>query len=160
MKGNWYILAMAKSFWAAVNGKVLGSGNDLQVFGIVALQAGYESNADAAGEKRIFSVRFLAAAPARVAKDVDVGRPKGQAVVAAGIAVLDSVVVLGASFGGDDIGHAMNQIRVPGSGEADGLRENGGVSGASDAVQTFVPPVIGRNAKARDGARDVLHLRR
>src|SRR5207245_6716101 len=46
---NRHILAMAQGLRTAVNSKVLGSGNDFQVFGIVALQAGYESNANAAG---------------------------------------------------------------------------------------------------------------
>ena len=33
-----------------------------------------------AGEERIFAVGFLAAAPARIAKDVDVGRPEIEAL--------------------------------------------------------------------------------
>ena len=73
--------------------------------------------------------------------------------------MLDSVVVLGASFGRNDIGDAMNKVGVPGGSEADGLRENRSVSRARDTVQAFVPPVISRNSEARDGAGNVLHLR-
>ena len=159
MRRDGHIFAMAQRFRAAVNGKVLGSGNDLQVFGIVALQTGYKSHSNPAREERIFAVSFLASAPARIAKDIDVGRPKGEAVVAAGISVLYSIVVLGARFGRDDVGHAVNEVGVPRGGEADGLRENSGMTGASDAVQAFVPPIVGGNTKARDGAGNVLHLR-
>src|SRR5215472_4994589 len=159
MRRNGHIFSMAQGFLAAVNGKMLRSGNDFQVFRIVALQAGDESNTDAAGEKGIFAVGFLAASPAWVSKDVDVGRPKGEAVVAAGISVLDSVVVFGACFRRDDVSQVMNKVRVPGGGKADGLRKNGGVPGARNAVQGFVPPVVGGNTKARDCTGDVLHLR-
>src|SRR5205814_4722923 len=76
---------------------------------------------DPAREERIFAVSFLAAAPARIAKDVDVGRPKGEAVVAAGISVLYSIVVLGARFGRDDeIGRASCR-------EREEMRVRGGV---------------------------------
>src|SRR5215472_6024358 len=103
MRRNGHIFSMAQRFWAAVNGKMLRSGNDLQVFRIVALQAGDESNTDATGEKGVFAVGFLAASPAWVAKDVDVGRPKGEAKIAARISMLDSVVVFGARFGRDNV---------------------------------------------------------
>src|SRR5437016_13939739 len=107
---------MTQGFRAAVNGKMLGGGNRFQILGIVALQPGDESYANATGEKRIFSVSLLSASPARIAKDVDVRRPEGQAEIAAGISVLDSVVVLGASFGrndiGDEIGRASCRERV------------------------------------------------
>ena len=41
--------------------------------------------------------------------------------------------------------------RVPGGGDADGLREHGGEAGARDAVEAFVPPVVGGDVEARDG---------
>src|SRR5437667_307983 len=145
--------------FSTAKGKMLGGGNRFQILGIVALQPGDESYANATGEKRIFSVSLLSASPARIAKDVDVRRPEGQAEIAAGISVLESVVVLGASFGRNDIGDAMNKVGVPGGSEADGLRENRSVSRARDTVQAFVPPVISRNSEARDGAGNVLHLR-
>src|SRR5690242_14845756 len=65
VRRNGHVFAMAQRLRATVNGKVLGRGNNFQVFGIVALQAGYKSNSDAAGEERVFAVSFLAAAPAR-----------------------------------------------------------------------------------------------
>ena len=72
--------------------------------------------------------------------------------------MLDGVIVFGARFGGDDVGDAMNEIGVPSGGQANGLRENSGMTSARDAVQAFVPPVIGGNAEARDGLGDILHL--
>src|SRR5438270_10394754 len=149
---------MTQSFRTTVDGKVLWCRHGFQVSGIVALQAGDESNADAAGEKRIFAVGFLTTAPARITRDSDVGRPEGKAVVPAGISVLDGVVVFGTGFGRDDIGDAIDEVGVPGCGEADGLRENGGDSRARDAVQALVPPVIGGNSKARVGASNVMEL--
>src|SRR5262249_42452944 len=83
--GNGHILMVMESFRTVMNCKVLRCGNDFQVFGIVSLEIGDESNADAARKKRIFAVGFLAAAPARIAKNVDVGRSKREAVVAFGI---------------------------------------------------------------------------
>ena len=117
VRRNGHVEAMTQGFRAAVNGKMLGGGNRFQILGIVALQPGDESYANATGEKRIFSVSLLSASPARIAKDVDVRRPEGQAEIAAGISVLESVVVLGASFGRNDIGDAMNKVGVPGGSE-------------------------------------------
>ena len=53
---------------------------------------------------RIFAVSFLAAAPARVAENVDVGRPERQASPPFGVAVMrgNVVVMLGAAFDADD----------------------------------------------------------
>jgi len=50
--------AMAKSFWAAVNGVMLGSRNSLEIVRIVALQASDEGYAEARGEEGIFAVSF------------------------------------------------------------------------------------------------------
>ena len=150
---------MPQNFWTAVDGIVLGRRDRFQVARVVALQAGNECYADAAGEVGIFAIGFLAASPARVAKDIDIGRPKGEAVVASGVSMLDCIIVFGACFGGDHIGDAMDQIGIPGGGETDGLGENGCISGARDAVQTLVPPVVGGDAQARNRWRDVLHLR-
>src|SRR6266566_2305241 len=95
---------MPEDFGAAVNGEVLGCGNSFQIVRVVALQAGNECHADAAGKKWIFSVGFLAAPPARVTKDIDVGRPKGETEVAAHVSMLNGVIVFGARFRGDHIG--------------------------------------------------------
>ena len=115
-----------------------------------------------AGQERVFAVGFLAAAPARVAEDVDVRRPEGQAEMFAAVAVVlgDVIIVLGAGFGGDDVRLLVNQRRVPGGRHADGLRKNRGDAGARHAVQTFVPIIVGRNAQPRNRRRVGHELRR
>ena len=59
-----------------MNDKVLGRGNNAIVLRIVSLHAGHESYTHARRQKGVFPVRFLAAAPARIAEDVDVRRPE------------------------------------------------------------------------------------
>jgi hypothetical protein len=111
-----------------------------------------------AGDIRVFAVRFLAAAPAGIAKDVDIGRPEGEPVIAAGVVVGDGVVVFGTSFGGDGISDAMEKVGVPRGGEADGLWKDGGSAGSRDTVKCLVPPVVGGYFEAWNGRGDVLHL--
>ena len=151
VRGGIDVGLVARGFGSAVDGVVLGGGDGAEVFRVVALDALDEGGAEAGGEEGIFAVGFLAAAPAGIAKDVDVGRPDGEAVVAVVIVVGDGVVVLGASFSGDDFADGVDERRVPGGGVADGLREHGGVAGARDAVEAFVPPVVGGDVEARDG---------
>src|SRR4030081_491547 len=126
---------MARRLRAAVYGIVLGGGDQLQVFGIVALDAADKRDAHAAGEERIFSVGLLAAAPTRIAKNVDVGGPKSESEEHLVVVFAHSLVVLGTRFGGDGLAHAMHKIRVPSGGHADDLWEVRGVARKSDAVQ-------------------------
>src|SRR5262249_28329681 len=53
----------------------------------------------------------------------------------------------------------MKKLGVPGGGEANSLGEDRGNPGSRDAVQTFIPPVVGGDLQARDRGRYVLHLR-
>ncbi len=69
------------------------------------------------------------------------------------------LVVLGARFGGGGLAHAMHKTGVPGGGHANNLREVRGVARESDAVQTFVPPIVFGNAESRDGRGVIAHLR-
>ena len=79
VRGDVDVELVAERLGAAVHGVVLGRGDDAEVAGIVALHAADESDSHAAGEEGIFAVGFLAAAPAGIAKDVDIGRPEGEA---------------------------------------------------------------------------------
>ncbi len=144
---------------AAVDGEVLGRGDQLQVARVVALQALDERDAHAGGQVWVFAVGFLAATPARVAEDVDVGRPEGEPLVDAALALAQGLVVLGARFVGDRRGDLRHEIEVPGGRQADGLREDGGDARAADAVQALVPPVVLGHAEPLDGRRRVHHLR-
>src|SRR5260370_4065072 len=150
---------MSQDFRAAVNSKVFGCRDSFQIVRVVALQAGNESHADATGEVGIFAISFLTEYPAGIAKNIDIGRPEGEAEIASGVSVLDSIVVFGAGFGGDHLGDPMNQVGGPSSGKTDGLRKNSCISGARDAVQAFVPPVVCGNAEARNCRSNILHLR-
>ena len=152
------IETVAQRFGSGVDGVVLGRGDRFQIVWVVALQASDKGNAEAAGEEGIFAVGFLAASPARIAKDVDVWRPESETKVAAGVVEGDGVIVFGTGFGGDDAGDAVEKIAVPAGGEADPLGENGGVSSARDAMKAFVPPVVSGDVEMRNGGSDVLHL--
>src|SRR5580704_12078887 len=65
---------------AAVHGKVFRGGDSAVIMRIVALHSGDVGNRQASAQEGILSVRFLASPPARIAKDVNVGRPKIEAL--------------------------------------------------------------------------------
>ena len=90
--------AVAQLLGSAVHGEVLAGGHGAKMIEVVALHAADKGDAQPAGEERIFAVGLLAAAPARIAEDVDVGRPEGQAIEDAVIALALRLVVLGAGF--------------------------------------------------------------
>ena len=58
-------------------------------------------------QERVFAVGLLAAAPARVAEDVDVRRPERQATKDAALAAPQELMVLGAPFVADRRGDAV-----------------------------------------------------
>ncbi len=156
--GNVDVDAVARRFGSTVHSKVLGRRYQLQVMRIVALQAFDKLHAQARGEKWILAKGLHAAAPARIAKDVDVRRPESEPCEAAVIVVANGLVVLGAAFDRDDLRDPAHECGVPGGREADGLREIRRKAVARHAVQRFVPPVVGRHAQTRNGRRDILHL--
>ncbi len=71
----------------------------------------------------------------------------------------EGLIVFGAGLGGDSGGDLPEEGGIPGGGHADGLREHRGVAGAGDAVEAFVPPVVGGDAEAWDGGCGVDELR-
>ena len=79
MLADVHVNEVARGLGPAVHGIMFGRGDHPVICGIVALQAGDERDAHAPGEERIFAIGFLAASPARIAKDVDVGRPEIEA---------------------------------------------------------------------------------
>jgi len=48
----------------------------------------------------------------------------------------------------DNARRRLHELRLPRRGESDGLRKHGGNASACDAMETFVPPVVFRNAEA------------
>src|SRR5262249_17313077 len=108
---------------AAVNREVLRRRDDLQVAGVVALQALDIGDADARSQIWVFAESLHAAPPARVAEDIDVRAPEGQPLVAASVVLPRELVVLRTRLGRDHVGDAANEFLVPRRGQSDGLRE-------------------------------------
>ena len=175
VKGDLHVDRVARRFGAAVHGVVLGRRDGLEVLRIVALQAANEGRAEPTGEEGVLPVGFLAPAPARVAEDVDVGRPvieagrsRAHAHAAAGQVRAGCsrgrlrplvIVELGARLGADGGRHPMDERLVEGGAETDGLRKHRRDSLIRHAVQRFAPPVVGGNLKARDGGGGAAELR-
>ena len=135
-----------------VHGEVLGAGRGLHVALFVLLLKRFdELRAELAGQIGILAIRLVAAAPARIAKDVDIGRPEGQALVDVAVAARGLRVVLCAPLGGDDLAHAADQRAVKRRRHADRLREHRGRAGARHAMQRLVPPVVRGNSEPGNG---------
>jgi len=132
---------------------MLGRGDSLKIFRIVALQARNESHAHSGGKKGIFTVGFLSSSPARIAEYVDIGRPEIQTLVDVSPSLADGLVVLGSGFLTDGGCHLVNQWRVKGGRKADGFRKDGRRSRTGDAVQRFAPPVVLGHLQTGKGAR-------
>src|SRR5690606_41714625 len=77
-----YVEVMTIRFRAAMNRIVLRRGIDLPVPRVITLKSLHERDPHARREERILAVRLLTTSPARIAKDIDVGRPEGQALIA------------------------------------------------------------------------------
>ena len=98
---------------AVVHGEMLGRGDDLGAIRVGPLHALDEGHAHARGEERILAIGFLAAAPARVAEDVEVGRPGVEpGADAAQSPRLARQRVQPAHFGADRRGDALDQRRI------------------------------------------------
>ena len=137
---------------------MLSRGHGLQIVRVGALHSLYESHGNARGKKRVFAVGLLAAAPARVAKDINVGRPESEPIISTIIAVALCLVVLRAGFSGDYIRHFMYDLGVPCGRQSDRLGKDGGAPSPGYAMQGLIPPVIRGNAQSRNCGRGVLHL--
>ena len=134
---RWFgIETVPVAFRAAMYRKVLGTRHRQDIGGIIPLHALDEFGAHCAGEKGIFAVRFLAAAPARIAEYVDVRCPEGQAGPPFGIAVVLAgvVVVFGASFNANDSSFLTHQFRIPRGSHTDRLRKYSCCAVVGDAV--------------------------
>ena len=142
-----------------MNSIVFRGRHDFEIFGVSTLQTTDEGGPDLTGKERVFAVSLLPATPTRIANDVDVWRPESEAVVNRMVFVSYRTVVFGSRFGGDRIPNTSNKRCIPGSCEADRLREDSGISRTCDTVESLVPPVILRDVKTRNRGRLVLHLR-
>ena len=133
-------------FRSGVDGEMLGAGVRLVHRRLrVALQPPDHGHAELSREIWVLSVGLHAASPARVAEDVDVGRPERKALVPAGLAGGQRLAVLDARLVAHGREHFFQKRFVEGSRHADGLRESGRLAVAGYAVQRLVPPVVGQD---------------
>ena len=145
-----HVEAVPERLRPAVHGEVLGARRDPRGRGIRPLQAADGGPRHRARQKRILAEGLVAAAPARVAEDVDVRRAKGEAPVALATAGEPMLVE---RLGGDRLVHFLDQPGVEGGSQGDRLREDGGDAGARHAVQALAPPVVGGDSQPRYGRR-------
>ena len=146
--GNDGVIAVAVPFRAGVDGVVLRAGVGLQDRGIRrSLQAADDGHAQLARQVRILAVGFHAPSPARVAEDVDVRGPEGDALILLHQPRLPGLVVLHPGLVADGREDFVNQRFIEGGGHADGLREHRGGPVAGDTVQRLAPPVVGLDAQ-------------
>ena len=138
---------------------MLGTGGGLHHVA-VPLQAADIGRAQLGGQHRVLAVGLMAAAPAGVAEDVDVGGPEGQPLVDVPVAVGGEGVVLGAALGGGHVAQFLHQLRIEPRRDADDLGKAGRHARPGHPVQGLVPPVVGRHAQPVNGRRVKLQLTR
>ena len=135
--------AVAVALEPGMDREMLGAGMGLgHCGGRAALEAPHDGRAHRAGEKGIFAVGFHAAAPARVAEDVDVRSPEGEAAVAVDLAALGCDAVLDAALVRDGVEDGLGEGWIEGGRQSYGLGEGGGGAVAGHAVKGFAPPVV------------------
>src|SRR5260370_10228138 len=116
------IHARARRLRTAVDSKVFWRGHGLQIFRIITLETGHERDADSRSQVRVLAVRFLPASPARIAKDIDVGRPDGQSPIPVrGTITANARVVLGAKLSADGVRDLVDQRRIELAVQSDAL---------------------------------------
>ena len=151
----------------AMHRKVLGTCQQLAILSLTAifntlialctLQTSYHSQAHLGGEIRILTIGFLATPPSRVTEDIDVRCPKRQALILSDAPVLSGNVVLGTRLITGSRECTFHQRIIPSSSQSHRDRIDCRRTISSDAVQSLVPPVEGRNAQTLNGWRRMLH---
>ena len=161
--GDGYVKAVPVGLRAAVNGKMLGAGVQLEVFLVRSLHGQHGLGAHYGVEERVLAGGLLAASPAGIPENVHIGAPEGEAVVpdvAVGLRYAHLVVVRGIPDGPCLIRHGgVNLILLGGiesGAQGNHLREDGNVV-VADAVTGLVPPVVGGDAQPVHGDGAVHH---
>ena len=158
MLAHVHIGKVARRLRPAVYGIVLRGRNGQVILWIVALQSGHVGNAHAAGQERVFAVGLLTAAPARIAKDVQIRRPEIEASHDAGVSLARILHVLDASLNANLGRHGVNSRRIERGSQADGL----GILGytlVDHSVKGLAPPLVCGNVEPWNCRGVVLHLR-
>src|SRR6185312_16838618 len=71
-----HVHGVAGRLRSGMHRKMFRSRDGAGVFGIVTLQAGDKGDTELRGQEGVFAIGLLATAPARIAEDVDIGRPE------------------------------------------------------------------------------------
>ena len=134
---------------------MLGSRDDLQVARVIPLQATDERGTDLTAQERVLPIGLGRPAPAGVSGHVDRRRPEGQHIAVQLLLkpALVQLVPAGARLIGNGRGHGLDQLRVPGGRQADGLREHGETPRPHNPVQSLVAVVILRESQTLIGRR-------
>ena len=158
MLAHIHIGKVARRLRPAVYGIVLWCRNGQVILWIVSLQSGHVGNAHAAREEGVFAVCLLTAAPARIAKDVQIRGPEVQASHDARVSLAHILHVLDASLNANLGRHGVNSRCIEGGSQADRL----GILGyalVDDSMESLAPPLVCGNIETRHRGRIVLHLR-
>src|SRR5271154_2983024 len=131
---------MPRRLRPAMNRKELWSGNGEVVFWIVALKSGHIGDAHASGQKGVFPVGLLAAAPARISENIQVGRPKIQPAHDSGVSLAGILHVFYPPLDADLSRHRVECGRIKAGRQSDGLRILGD-SVVNDSMQRLTPPL-------------------
>ncbi len=135
----------------AVHCKVLGSGQSLHILASArALQPVDHGHTHARSQIRVLAISLLAASPARVAEDVDIGGPERQALITIDMAALSEAVEFRAGLVADYIECLADGRVVKRRSHADGLREHSRKPRSGNTVQSLAPPVELRDTQPRD----------
>src|ERR1700749_910671 len=110
---------------SAMHRVVFRRGDRAVVASVFALHPCDKGNSHASSQERVFSVCLLPAPPARIAKDVDVRRPKIKSLKHVAVTSPDVLRVLDSSFRTDGDGHIVNTGRVESRCQADGFGKFG-----------------------------------
>src|SRR3569833_1234942 len=151
------VCEMARRLRPTVDGEMFRGGNGEVIARIIALQACYKRYGQPAAEVGIFAGGFLAASPAGIAVDVDVGCPDIHPFEDVGMTLRFGLSMLDPTLDADHIGHVVDGGRVERGGQSDRLGKfSGAVSGNS--MERFAPPVIRGHAQSLNGTRLVDEL--
>ena len=137
-------------FFAVVGSIVLDGGDGLIIGSIIALHTIHKCRTDLRGQKRVLTIRFVVAAPSRVARHVDGRRPIGQP--------LPFAVVVSARLVRNRRRDLFDQRRIPAGRHADGIRKRGRLAGSRHTVQRLRPEIVAGHTQPPDRRRGVRHM--
>ena len=142
-----------------MNRKMFCAGGCLHVVRIVALKSLHHCGAHSCRKVRIFSERLLSAAPSWIPVYVYVRSPERQPPVLPSVAGFYGDIVFCARLVRNRSRLLLGQSRIKRGRKTYRLGKNSRVSRPCDSVKTFVPPVVFRNSKPRNGHALVKHER-